>query len=543
LQFLALALLASIGALFLARLGASHPTGAGGAYIFFDGCSYPPGFACVEEEEAEESQMERMREVAREFDAAMKVKAAPGAQAVSASPGQAAARELGYNGTPSGATLDYLYTPPAGATGFAWSDLGGGTLTQNPDGSFRLDDVPAAVRPTVAYTLPANLPVESQAVDVLQVEDGEARAAAALYTPIVATGGDAAQAPPGVPAPSEGPSAQAVGQAWHVQHSIYARPDITITQAGCQDWVNFLQSNAAFLGFRAPLSPTVGADSYAWPVVFTEPESATVSVTHTPMKAPIEYRPERAAFLENALPSAPGEHWVPLGLAMSPTVTCPAGNLTMGLGAGKSEIFADLYLELDATERVLPVYFCYEGQEGPPGVPAAALAAARLAGIGATGFQGEDITCLGPYQQELRNAWPNLYLYGTYFRTITPTHTISLGISVGVWVPQPATATLAYGSDLAVGWGLYRDAAGTQPITPGVTPLVLDADPWYEEFWALAEVPGAGAPAPGPYSFVVTATHQGDGSQVAHTVLLWLGGWVPPPGGMRPVYVPALLRQ
>jgi len=240
---------------------------------------------------------------------------------------------------------------------------------------------------------------------------------------------------------------------------------------------------------------------------------------------------------------------VPLGVVVTPTVTCPAGNLNWE--AGGNEIYFDLYLNLPFEERVLPVYLCYEGEDGPPGVSAADLALARVAGalggVGALGFQDEGITCLGPHYEPLK---PTMFgplarqweIHGTHFATITRTQTISLelhalkGDGLGT-----VSLTFQHSSDLgsAVSWGLYHNANRTQPVTSD-NPLVLHNDS--TPFYAIATVPGDDtAPKPGPYTLVVTAT-QGVTSAV-HSVLLWMGAWTPPPGGKQYVYLPVVRKN
>ncbi len=341
------------------------------------------------------------------------------------------------------------------------------------------------------------------------------------------------------------PSVQAVVEAWHLQYYVYASPAVTITQSECQDWADFLQSDDTFVGFRAPTSE----DPSGWPVIFTQPQSATLEVGGTSMIGYLEYRPERAAFLEENLPSASGEHWVPLGIETSPTLTCPSGELVVEPGA--NELFLNLWLDLDATERVLPLYLCYEGQEGPPGVSAADLSIARLAstlgGVGATSFQGDDITCLGPYQQPLKEIdyggppSDDWVLLGPVFTTITPTQVISLEMVAEERMQDALTINLDYASDLDLAWGLYRNTDRSGPITPTVDPFEVD---WDTSFWVIADVPGGdNAPDPGPYTLVVTGTAQAGGSQSAHSVLLWQGVWVAPSDGGNELFLPAVLKQ
>lgn len=313
----------------------------------------------------------------------------------------------------------------------------------------------------------------------------------------------------------------------------------TMTTELCQDWFDWLQSEDVFAALRVPVTVTHGALSFPLPVPFSpldfERPVFQYQVDGLPSgeigDVPLELRPDRATYLENNLPAAPGEHWLAMGLKSTPKVTCPAG-----MNDPAWEFFLSYPLDLVDKATALPGYYCYEGQAEPPVSAAARLLLGRDAAV-----QAEGITCLGPQIQSL-----------------TPMPGIEIGHPGAAWNIIPpdkadflhylqqnsaAEVDLAAGSDkpgltLAFYHGDDQAPDTTRPITNPWTPAGT-----FEFFWLVATAP-QGTP-PGAYTVAITATQTGDPSVTAQiNDLLWVGEWVPPeePQTEFKIYMPVIQK-
>ena len=363
----------------------------------------------------------------------------------------------------------------------------------------------------------------------------------------------AAPPPPVWTRPASRAAAPAAGYyRWLVYEHYRTTEPMTVTSDLCQDWVDLLQSEQTFVGLRFPvLPPTLSyTEPYTLPLVIGPAGSSLallderVSPATTVLTVPLEYRPEHHTFLENELPAAPGEHWLAMGVVTTPTIDC-ANVPTLGKWTIDANLWLDFGGAADACKGcVLPLYYCYAGQEPP--APLAALGA--VAGV--TSYQGWGITCLGPDALYLESGatTPPFTLGWTHTALITPTETISLSHYLYNSGAVPVTVTLAYSSTPGLPWGVY---SGTQeapdlPLAPIIGPIRLE-DTWPESvryFWMIATVPD-GTPS-GAGTLVITATDVTSPAITASTRdLLWVGDWVAPPGPplWYRLYLPLMSRQ
>jgi hypothetical protein len=264
-----------------------------------------------------------------------------------------------------------------------------------------------------------------------------------------------------------------------------------------------------------------------------------LDVVGTDIEMPLEYRPQYHTFLENELPSAPGEHWLALGAATTPTFTCPDG--LPAKWDYRDWFVADLYLDLGGEQDTcagcnLPLYYCYRGQD-PPFFLAAM---SQALGGDVTSYQGWGITCLGPHPVTLDGGGQSFTLHGQHTGYVSPTQTIAFSHYVEKNSSSPMTITLDHASSLGLPWGIYSDSLGTEPLPD---PIVLGQ--WYDSrrFYLIATVP-ADAPD-GAETLTITATDVASPSLSAWTSdLLWVGDWVEPPGPplWHKLYLPLVLR-
>jgi hypothetical protein len=338
------------------------------------------------------------------------------------------------------------------------------------------------------------------------------------------------------PPPASSPTAQSDRYyRWQVWVHFTPTEARTMTAALCQEQMALLQGGHAFVALRFPVLPPALSSTapYTLPVVagLDTPRLVLNNESGWPatsvLTVPLEYKPEYLLFLENELPAVPGEHWLALGAVTTPTVDC-ASLPPLPHWSFEAEVWLDFGGAQDAGRgRVLPCYYCYEGQAPP----------ATLLGADAASYQGWGITCLGPHSFYLESHVRPLELYGMHTAWVTPTQTISLPHSIVNWTAAPITVNLAHSSSLGLPWGFYAGTADAPdvPLAPIAGPFEVKtfgpAPPRY--IWAMATVP-AGAPS-GAETLVITAT---DVASPALTVwtsdLLWVGDWVaPPPLGYR----------
>jgi hypothetical protein len=241
----------------------------------------------------------------------------------------------------------------------------------------------------------------------------------------------------------------------------------------------------------------------------------------------MEYRPARFSFLETQLPSAPGEHWLALGVATTPTVTCPAG---LNVPGGTWQFQTDFQLDFGGTYdanvgKILSLYNCYEGQNAPfffaqtgqlPGSKPRAPA-----------YQGQGITCAGPRPIELiSHSAPRLEVGSPHTFIASPSQRVTFPQYVFNHGSAPVTVNLSFTSTRNLPWGIFADAAGATPLA---NPILLAADSQlgsYREFYMIVDIP-AGTSS-GLEMLTITATDVASPSRSA-----WKNSRTPVTEGFR----------
>lgn len=462
-------------------------------------------------------------------------------------------------GPPFPSSVKMTWVPPAGATNVRFYDQ----EPDNPNGPppYVWSQVP--VNPTtgttpditVAYDPP--WPPLDYVVDTLTVESGGAQASESVRRRGYGWNlgqGSAQDRRPATPPTGLGP-AQDDYYVWEVSQLHHVN-SLTMTTSLCQDLVDFWQSDTTFFAVRFPVQPPTLAytGAYTLPVVFQGSYSPTWKLVQynpdaTVFTGSLEYKPEHFTFLANELPSARGEHWLALGAKSSPSITCP-----QGLDTRDWEFETHFYLDFGGVQDtcagcVLPVYYCYEGEDEPF---AGALLAQTFGEADITSYQGWGLTCLGPQPLTLSGSSgpdPAFELGKMHMAWITQTQTISvvhaLQNDLGA---VPVTVTLDYSSTLGLPWGIYSgDWTGPDiPLVPITNPVYLGSSPpdYRRIFWMIVQVP-AGTPD-GPETLIINATDVYDPANAIWTSdLLWVGEWVPPPPApfWHQVYLPVVMES
>jgi hypothetical protein len=329
---------------------------------------------------------------------------------------------------------------------------------------------------------------------------------------------------------------------WRV-HQWILNDETSMDAATCQDWIDFLQSEDFFLAMRFPVYPPPQDDteSYTLPLVLGTPYTPTLTLhayqqytTTIPFTAPLDLRAEQHTFLENELPAAPGERWMAMGV-ITPTAGC---DNVPDLPAGNWDFQVDLALDFGGAQeagwdQVLPLYYCYQGQDAPPFFSSAMARALGGDNLLNPSYQGWDITCIGPQPLRLydwdfpEQAAVPLEFHNTNFALITATQTISAEHVLWPLGTDPVTVTLEYSSTLGLPWAAYADENGDIPITgPFVVEKVIPPNP-QTRLWMIAEVP---AGVNGIETLVITATTVTSPTQSVWTSdHVWVGDWIAPP--------------
>jgi len=426
---------------------------------------------------------------------------------------------------PKGVTDIYTYpTPDPGGPPFVWSQLAVDPATG------RAEEV------IVHCTAPPDLPTGG--VHTFTVEAGGQRESRSAYGLGAETAALAQGAGPPVAA------LNSTSYLWEITEW-YGWKGMAMTSSLCQSLIETVQDDRSFIAVRFPVFPptTTASAPYALPIVYRGSYSPTLSLVRyspneTLLSLPLDYRPERFTFLEEELPSAPGEHWLALGVPADITDACPPA---LDIPAGDWEFEVDGALdfggELDTCAGCeLQMYYCYEGQQSSflPAASGAALAT----GLAHSAYQG--ITCLGPHYLRLgASRWD---LAEASAAVVTPTMPISLHHYIFNSGSGTVTAALECTSTLGIGWSLYSgDQDSPNLSTPISGPIEIGHAGLH--FWLIsAPVPEIGLA--GPHTVYVTATDVNAPQETRHTTdLLWIGEWGAPPTVDFRVYLPRVLRN
>jgi hypothetical protein len=416
----------------------------------------------------------------------------------------------------------YRWTPPQGATNLDYNPR----PDNYPELPAEWSNLSMQDEIHISYNQPSLQAGESEmnVTDTAELHwDG--RSSTDSYTTLITNNPPSPAAPLRPAAVPVRGSATATTDLWQVDQWI-EQEGVTLTKELCQDWFASLQSDDAFQAVRTPVSPTAAlTESYPLPIVFGGEYSNTMQLfSYDPfgpvITVPVELRPEYHTFLENELPSAPGEHWMALGLASDP-VTCPDYEFAAGRWGFKAQSYLDMTHQPDNCEGcVLPTYYCYKGQEASLALMAVRRALGASANV--TSYPRWGITCVGPQAAPLRHE-PAWEFGGASSVWVTPTMPITLHhyILPGLG-SAPMTFTLDYTSTLGVEWSIYGGDWSEPDTGDPVTPPITATSENPRHLWIISE-PVPTDTVSGDYTMIVTAA-----SVVSPANSLWIGNiiWV-----------------
>jgi len=347
--------------------------------------------------------------------------------------------------------------------------------------------------------------------------------------------------------------AQATVDMWAIDQ-YFTREGITVTTATCQQTVDLLQSDAAFVAVQVPEPPHEDYDSALLPIYGDSVLALDDLDGGLDLEAAATFRPEQFTFLANTLPQEERKIWIALGVQQASALTCPTA-----APSGAWEIHTGLTLDLSyATEQcagcVLDVQVCYEGQELPGNAAqrfvmgqafdsALEQLAETAPNASVQTYRDWGVTCAGPLPLQLvdtvtSNQW---VLEGDSAQAITPTWTITLPhrLMGGDFSP-PVLIDLDFAAPIGANWHWSNGAAT-------ITPPVSYAGGWPPTNIYLVGTIPAGTPA-GLYTVNITATQQTTPTDFRiGSDIIWVGEWSPPPEGGEPpqyaMYLPLIVRM
>lgn len=469
-----------------------------------------------------------------------------------ARPKSEAARTIGLLQTGSGATkpdkVTYTWTPPKGAT---FIHVDGHTVSGDPPYVLKDRDPDEVI--DIEYKMP-DIPEhreEHTAVETLQTEytdeNGQPQSTAVrMETRITRIDNQAVVSAPPAPDPSA-QSGQIAAQSiemWDVNHYIDIK-GITLTTELCEDWLDVVAGDEYFVAVRVPEPPTTTVpltQAVELPFVFGGAYSQTVKLeSYSPYTIPltmtVEYRPDRFDFVANELPAAEDEYWIPLGLKADDAITCPDGLNVPPNGWGLVyDGLLDLSYAPDSCEGcMLPIYYCYEGQDAPEVAASGEDENIRESGI----------TCLGPQPFRLKGySSSDFALSGGSVKQFTPPITATFHHDIAG--PSGETANITYTSSLSDSWQMYggdfNQPDYTKPLTP---PLTLPAfTPIH--FWMVYKNMPTDT-VTGTHTLWITASLVSTPTEKRWAAdTLWVGDdWIAPPeaaSDQADLYLPVILK-
>lgn len=428
----------------------------------------------------------------------------------------------------SGELVTLTWTPPPGSANFQFD------RAPDPGGPpFVWRGVPSSLPIHVQYDLP-DLPAgqtEAEVVAVLEVEFHGLTAATSLATHVTQGVSRATSV-----TLLASPAANEPTTLWQIGRFIDPQ-GFTLTTQLCDDWLGRMQSEDVFVAVQVPIAAgpsvtaSVGVPVAAGGLYSSSLQLGDYAAPSPAITVPLTLRPQRFTFLANALPAAPGEMWVAMGLDLGMPVACPPGLIAPANRWGM--LFTtrlNLTHQPDNCEGcILPLYFCAEGEEKP--LP---LAVASLVLPAATTYQSDGITCVGPQSMSLRT-YPSTWNLGhTSSVAVTPTQTISLMHTLRNPGLTPVTVTVSHNLAMGVDWRIYRGNSAKPNLgEPIVGPLMVG--PSNGVFiWLISDpVPTTGVS--GSQTLIVTATSMISPADLRWIGdLIWVGSWAPPPPPLPP---------
>jgi len=460
--------------------------------------------------------------------------------------------------------LTYTWYPPAGASNFEF--FGKQPEPGGPPFVFR--NVPAnnAAVP-VMFDLPVTGAYDGERLpELLTAQQGAGPQATAYMLNTVGQTqslpeifNSAAEAVAAFRAAALLPRAETAGRAqanvdmWAIDQ-YFTREGITVTTATCQQTVDLLQSDAAFIAVQVPEPPHEDYDSALLPIYGDSVLALDDLDGELDLEAAATFRPEQFTFLANTLPQEEGKIWMALGVQQASALTCPSA-----APSGAWEIHTGLTLDLSyVTEQcagcVLDVQLCYEGQELPGNAAqrfvmgrafdsALAQLAEAAPNASVQTYRDWGVTCAGPLPLQLvdnvqSNQW---VMEGDSAQAITPTWTITLPHTLmGGDFSPPALIDLEFAAPIGANWHWSN---GVTTIAPPVS----FAGGWpATNIYLVGTIP-AGTAA-GLYTINITATQQTTPTDFRiGSDIIWVGEWSPPPeGGDAPqyaIYLPLIVRM
>jgi hypothetical protein len=330
---------------------------------------------------------------------------------------------------------------------------------------------------------------------------------------------------------------------WHTVRG-FASEGLTMTLDLAQDALTTLQGEEMFYALHIPEPPRPPTQSLVLPVVLFQGDiTPTLQLAEfapgqpTYITVSVEYRLDRIPDLNSAMPLAGGEMWVPLGLSPDATIlptqpfTLPHWDflldVTLDLGGAP-----EARLKAANQEPAIETYYCFEGSGQTP----AAKLVTRAFGDDAAAqtFDQVGFTCVGPQTLHLTSL-PSLQLLPAAMVEVPPGQPIP--IHHYVEGNEPLTITLDLSSTLNAGWALYAQPDLTEPISPGVTEILVEGR---FDFWATGTIPAD--TSEGAYYLEASATPVEAPAQVRLTCdVIWVGDRQPPTRCR--IYLPLVQRQ
>ena len=293
-------------------------------------------------------------------------------------------------------------------------------------------DVPPDEEIPVTFDLPSEGPYKgNQLPETLTARPDAGEATTAYYLTTLTSQAAAKPVAP-EPAPTELARArpEATVEMWTINR--WFTRDIAVSSEECQQAVDLLQSDAAFLAVQVPEPPHLVTESALLPIYYNPAVELIDYDGDFDLTSEAVFRPDRFSFVSNELPAEQGEIWLALGISNTAPLSCPTG-----LETDNWEIATELSLDLsyvpdDCEGCVLDRYLCYENQSLPGGASSDTLpgswstvpgnscpAATRTASV--QNYRDWGITCAGPLPvQFVDPAWNNWDLAGASTQWVTP---------------------------------------------------------------------------------------------------------------------------